>query len=269
VLGRPYIARVVASCVVASSGLLLAAVEPAHATAGQTGYDISYPQCNGSSLGSTPSSPGSFDILGVNGGLVYSPNPCLAAQYHWATTSPPAPATVSFYANTANPGPRSSHWPAGQASPKPCPAQKHYRANTQAFDNCSYDYGWNAAANSFTDAANASTTSVAAGAQWWLDVESANSWTSDQAANIADIQGGLDSLKNELVPYTGIYTNSSSWSSITGSTTKFNGYPFWAPGATSATAANTCSNPAASVTGGHIRYVQYQSGGFDTDYDCG
>ncbi|HEX6476686.1 MAG TPA: hypothetical protein VF005_05385, partial [Acidimicrobiales bacterium] len=60
-----------------------------------------------------------------------------------------------------------------------------------------------------------------------------------------------------------------SWVSITGSTTQFSGYPYWAPGGTSATASATCHNAAASVTGGHIRYVQYQSGGFDSDYDCG
>src|SRR4051812_16360573 len=47
-----------------------------------TGYDVSYPQC-GSRL---PSSP-QFGIVGVNNGIVYSPNPCLATQYQWATTS--------------------------------------------------------------------------------------------------------------------------------------------------------------------------------------
>jgi hypothetical protein len=247
--------------------VLLAMAPPAHAAQGQTGYDISYPQCNGTALGTTPTSQGSFDILGVNDGIVYSPDPCLAAQYRWAS-GPPAPATVSFYANTANPGSRSSHWPAGQTSPKPCPVEKHYRSGTQVFANCSYDYGWNAAADSFADAANATPSGVPSGAQWWLDVESANSWTTDHVANVADIQGGLDYLKSK-VAYAGIYTNSSSWASITSSTRQFSGYPFWAPGATAATAAATCINSSASVTGGHIRYVQYQSGGFDNDYDCG
>jgi len=171
--------------------------QTAHASAGQTGYDISSPQCSGTALGATPSSHGSFDILGVNAGVVYSPNPCLAAQYEWAT-GPPA-AAVSFYANTADPGPQSRHWPAGQASPRPCPVAKHYRTGTKLFADCSYDYGWNAAASSFTGAVNATPSGVPASAQWWLDVESANSWTSDRTANIADIQGGLDYLKSVVV----------------------------------------------------------------------
>ncbi|HWC38222.1 MAG TPA: hypothetical protein VG476_06820 [Acidimicrobiales bacterium] len=246
---------------------MVASEQTAHAGTGQTGYDISSPQCNGTAIGARPANQGSFDILGVNAGVVYSPNPCLAAQYSWAT-GPPAPAGVSFYANTADPGSQSRHWPVGQASPRRCPIERHYRPGTQVFADCSYDYGWNAAANSFAAASNATPSGVPASAQWWLDVESANSWTSDHIANTADIQGGIDYLKSR-VAYAGIYTDPASWASITGSTRQFSGYPFWAPGGTKATAAATCANPAASVTGGHIRFVQYQSGGFDNDYDCG
>ncbi len=47
----------------------------AQAAQGQTGFDISYPQCSGSSLGSAPSLNGTFDILGVNDGIVYSAYP--------------------------------------------------------------------------------------------------------------------------------------------------------------------------------------------------
>ncbi|HEX6476249.1 MAG TPA: hypothetical protein VF005_03165, partial [Acidimicrobiales bacterium] len=247
-LRRAHVSRGLFACLVASSAVAAASLSPAGASAGQTGYDVSYPQC-----GRTPSSPGGFDILGVNDGIVYSPNPCLAAEYRWATSAS-APATVSFYANTADPGSQSSHWPTGQSSPKPCPAESRYRQGTQAFGNCSYDYGWNAAANSFADAVAATPSGVPGGSQWWLDVESANSWTTDHGANIADIQGGVDYLRSK-VAYAGIYTDPASWVSITGSTTQFSGYPYWAPGGTSATASATCHNAAASVTGGHIRYV--------------
>jgi hypothetical protein len=264
---RAFVTGVLGSCLVASAGVIVATGQSALASAGQTGHDISSPQCNGTALGAKPTDQGSFDVLGVNAAIVYSPNPCLAAEYGWAA-GPPAPAAVSFYANTADPGSQSTHWPRGQTSPRLCPVEKHYRTGTQAFANCSYDYGWNAAANSFADAVNATPSGVPTAAQWWLDVESANTWSSDRTANTADIQGGIDYLRSR-VAYAGIYTNSTSWASITGSTRQFSGYPFWAPGGTQATAAATCANPAASVTGGHIRYVQYPAGGFDGDYDCG
>lgn len=246
---------------------------PAAAAAGDTGFDISWPQCNGTQVGSVPSSQGSFDILGVNDGIVYSANPCLSAEYGWAHSGT---AAVSFYANTADPGPTSSHWPVGQtANGHTCPAQKKYRIGTTAYNECSYLYGWFAAANSLADAEAATSTSTATAAQWWLDIESANSWTRNDTANIDDIQGGLDYLSQNTTNlgsgqgYVGIYTNSSSWSSITGSTMTFNRYPFWAPGATADTAAGTCTSTSASLTGGHIRYVQYQVNNFDNDYDCG
>jgi hypothetical protein len=218
-------------------------------------------------MGSAPSTIGSFDIIGVNGGIVYSANPCLAAEYQWAAGGG---AVVSFYVNTANPGPQSAHWPGGQQTPEVCPVQKHYRIGTSAFDACSYDYGWDAAANSLAGAEAVTPTGVARGVQWWLDVESANSWTHSTTANIDDIHGALAYLQQHTAQaYVGLYTNSSSWSSITGSSSVFDVDPFWAPGATANTAAATCADPSASVTGGHMRFVQYQVGNFDNDYDCG
>ena len=55
--------------------------------------DISYPQCNG-----TFPSDAAFAIVGVNVGIVYSPNPCLTSELAWAGMD------AALYANTANPG---------------------------------------------------------------------------------------------------------------------------------------------------------------------
>ena len=224
-------------------------------TASSTGYDVSYPQCNRA----LPRSP-LFGIVGVNDGIAYSANPCAAAEYTWAsrstTTTRPK---VSFYANTADPGPTSSHWPVGQLSPKPCPAPA-------LTTDCSYDYGWNAAADSFQDASRASSAAAARAAPWWLDVESANSWTPDPSNNVADLQGALDYLTSATSSRPGIYTNSSSWQTITGNSSAFTTYPSWVPGASSLAAAQTnCSH---SVTGGPVEYAQYPSGGYDADYPC-
>ncbi|HET8777312.1 MAG TPA: hypothetical protein VFN76_06590, partial [Candidatus Limnocylindria bacterium] len=75
------------------------------------GIDVSWPQC-GAEL---PAEFG-FAIVGVNGGRVYAPNPCLganaaASQLEWAG------ANADLYINTANPGPDiSGFWPHGQRS---------------------------------------------------------------------------------------------------------------------------------------------------------
>jgi len=223
-----------------------------------TGYDVSYPQCGGT----LPSSP-AFGIVGVNDGIVYSPNPCLGKEYAWATsaTSTTQP-KVSFYANTADPGPSlSSYWPTGQTSPETC------SATSSDSTACSYDYGWNAAANSFADAASAAgSTAAAVASPWWLDVETANSWETNTANNDADIQGALDYLKTQGVPSAGIYTNGTSFKTVMGSTNTFAGYPSWVPGARTLRGAE--ANCTASITGGAVTYAQYPSGGFDADYAC-
>ena len=102
------------------------------------GYDISYPKC-GKPFPADPA----FGIVGVNRGIVFSANPCLGtgagpSQLRWAGKR------AELYANTGNPGPKlSSRWPVGQSAPKQCSAQNPDSAN------CAYDYGWNAAADSY------------------------------------------------------------------------------------------------------------------------
>ena len=80
-----------------------------------------------------------FAIVGVNGGRVFSANPCLADELRWG-----GDAAAEVYINTGNPGPAlSSFWPLGQTTPRVCAA-----ANPDTAD-CAYDYGWNAAQHSY------------------------------------------------------------------------------------------------------------------------
>lgn len=227
------------------------------------GYDVSFPQC-GRSL---PSRPG-FAVLGVNGGLAFSGNSCLATEYAWAqaafsTTQP----HVSLYLNTGNPGPTvSTHWPAsGTTAPRSCDGT--WSAS------CSYDYGWYAAQDSFARATAVAGSAAAASMPWWLDVETANSWSTDTATNSADLQGAVDYLRSVHVTSIGIYAVASQWSQITGASTPgssindpFRSLPNWVPGARSAKdAATFCSR---TFTGGRVKLVQYPSSSFDGDYAC-
>lgn len=217
-----------------------------------TGYDISYPQCGGA----FPSNV-LFGIVGVNDGIVYSPNPCLASEISWAERYE---AAVILYANTADPGPAlSSHWPTGQTSPRVCDP-----ANPDSTD-CAYDYGWNAAADSYADAVNAYA-SIGEN-EWWLDVESANSWETNTANNVAELQGEADSLTAHGASSVGYYANAGEWQTITGGTTAFTASPSWRAGAGSQAGAQSYCGTV-GFTGGPLKYSQYASGGYDADVRC-
>jgi hypothetical protein len=247
-----------------------AAAKPPH-SAVPAGYDISYPQCGGSYPTST-----TFGIVGVNDGIVYSANPCAARELAWAEAAQNhAPA---FYSNTGDPGPAySSHWPTGQQSPESCDGSNSA--------GCSYDYGWNAAQNSFAAAVGAeqadgsvSAMAAAAAATWWLDVETGNSWetlesgygaTANSDANDrADLQGAVAYLTSEGVGSVGFYSTGSQWTSITGGTgSTFAASPDWVAGFRTLSLAEAgCSST--SFTGGRLALTQYPSGGFDADYAC-
>ena len=245
------------------SGVLLfvvlgaAAVFASLATAASgVGYDISYPQCGG-----TFPSGGAFAIVGVNGGRPFSANPCLASELAWAGVE------AGLYANTADPGPAlSSHWPNGQTSPKECNTAANPGSDTP---ECHYDYGWNAAADSFQVAANAYAglgwTQPAN--EWWLDVETANSWTSTPALNVQALQGELDYLTSAGAAGVGFYSTAGMWQTVTGSTTVFAAHSTWLAGATSLSDAQSrCGG--AGFTGGSIALVQFVSGGVDNDVRC-
>jgi len=179
-----------------------------------TGYDISYPQC-----GSAFPTNVSFAIVGVNAGIVYSANPCLGAgdgpsELAWAEQFD---ATPVLYANTADPGPTlSSHWPNGQTYPESCNTPEVPGADTSA---CSYDYGWYAAAHSYADAVNAYSAIGQAGLtagqtptpnEWWLDVETGNSWETTTLNNVADLQGAVAYLQSQGVTSVGFYASASA-----------------------------------------------------------
>ena len=229
------------------------------------GYDISYPQC-GKPFPANPA----FGIVGVNRGIVFSPNPCLGtgagpSQLEWAGKN------AELYANTGNPGPHlSSRWPIGQSSPRVCSDQQPDSAD------CAYDYGWNAAADSYATAvrayislgwAAAGSTRTPVANHWWLDVETANSWRADVSLNVAALQGGVDYLESVGVASVGFYSAPFMWDDITGSTSAFAGHPTWVAGASTLKGARTrCIG--SGFTGGGVALAQYPYNGFDANYRC-
>jgi hypothetical protein len=249
---------------------LVASVGGAGAAAvpGAVGYDVSFPQCGGP----FPAG-GAFGIVGVNGGQPFEPNPCLGAgslgsELAWAG------AAAQLYANTADPGPLlSSHWPNGQTAPKPCNTPDNPGADTL---ECHYDYGWNAAVDSYATAvaayvslgeASAGAAATPTAVAWWLDVETENSWTTDPSRNVAALQGEVDYLRSVGANQVGFYSTPSAWTSITGSTLVFAGLPAWVPGAASLQEAQSkCAGT--GFNGGPIQLVQFPLSAWNGDYAC-
>ena len=234
-------------------------------SSGRSGWDISYPQCGGP----FPKN-GAFRIVGVNGGRAFRPNPCLGSGFgpselRWAGMN------AELYANTGNPGPRlSTRWPIGQAFPRRCTAAE---PNSR---ECAFDYGWNAARDSYLTAVRAyislgwapegaRRTPVAN--QWWLDVETANSWRSKTPLNVAALAGAVRYLESVGAASVGFYSAPHMWREITGGTAAFAAYPSWVAGATTrAGARSRCAG--SGFTGGGVELTQYLSNGFDADYRC-
>jgi len=222
------------------------------------GFDISYPQC----AAPYPANP-LFGIVGVNGGRPYvAGNPCLASQITWG-----GGVNAELYVNTANPDPAaSSYWPTGRTSPRFCDP-----AATNSAD-CSYDYGWYAAADSYAKAQAAYTALGIATSpsvtSWWLDVETTNSWQASTTNNIAELQGEVDYLRSVGVTKLGFYSTTVQWGTITGGTNAFSAYPSWGAGAPSEKAAKQHCISTPGFTGGRLALVQYIWSGFDADIRC-
>lgn len=269
--GATSVATVAALLVPCSAALAESPAVPDVTTG--TGYDISHPQC-----GRSLPTDASFVVIGVNAGRVFDANPCLTEQLAWAHGQAPGP---SYYANTANPGPLlSSHWPSGQRYPRVC--ESEFPANNS--EDCSYDYGWTAAEDSYSSAYSAALSAYGEGAaeptgDWWLDVETSNTWQPleagptevghAQANAVAALQGAVDYLTTVAgVNQVGFYSSPTQWQQITGGTSdRFAEHPVWLAGAGDrAGALARCDGQ--SFTGGAVALSQYREGDFDANLRC-
>jgi len=208
-----------------------------------TGNDISYPQCRTSNYPQT-----AFGIIGVTGGKAFTNNPCFANEVAWASTlSHP----VSLYMNLNAPiGPTA------------------FQGMTGPYGHCTItdklcqarNYGYNAAQHAFSYAASQRVSS----SMWWMDIETANSWSYSTLLNQGTISGATQFFKRQQGIAVGVYSMPSMWRSITGNYR--NKLPVWIA-ASSASPATFCTSKY-GFTGGTVYIVQYAFSGFDSDYAC-
>ncbi len=242
------------------------------------GNDISYPQC-----GQTIPGGHGFGIVGVNGGIATTTNPCLSTQLIWANqalgTLNQSP--VQLYVNTGNPGglntaswPRNNTDPAGSTAPNP-----HGTCDGSDSLACAWQYGWNRAVDDvqskFIPAAQAAGISAEpSNYPWWLDVETANSWKygSDFAfqSNRAVLEAMTAYLQSRGIKV-GIYSTNYQWGLIIGPVpTESNliGLPNWRPGAIDLPMAQSFCSLTPLTSGGSVSLTQYVANNLDYDYSC-
>ncbi len=219
--------------------------------AGQTGYDIGWPQC-GSAYPA-----GAFGIVGISHGRPFdvvngTPNPCLAPEYASQTGH-------GMYLSTGyDPIYYTEH----------ATSDCVQRSTTLPID-IAHQQAWAIGCSWAVDQQQfAATVGSAAPVAWWLDVESANSWsTSDLTLNSETLQGGVDKL-SVLTPGipVGVYSTRSQWAAIAGTNHVAGLAADWvATGAASQRkAARYCTG---SFTGEPVWLVQWVTTA-DHDYAC-
>ena len=213
--------------------------------AGASGYDISWPQCGQP----VPSNQSAIAVIGVTGGRSFTVNPCLGQQFAWAQK---AGRGFAVYLNVNFPAGSTIH--RGDNGPKGvCPS-----------DNWSckaYNYGFNDA----EFAVHYAQSQHAVADTWWLDVETANSWSDNTAQNAQVIQGAVDSLRAHGLAV-GIYSIPSMWQEIAGSYAV--GLPNWVVQTDSATSATGFCAGNHAFGGGTVAMVQAPGVTYDQDVGC-
>jgi hypothetical protein len=225
---------------VAALLVIVFATKPTGTSYRQVIVDVSWPNC-----GKLPKDVFGTGIVGINGGLDFHPNPCLADESTWFSH-------YSVYMNTGYPG--DARGRKFINSPRRCGFSE---------SAClAYNYGFNAARYSIK---YANTQNVHANT-WWLDVETENSWTNNVLVNRQFLEGAITAIRQQvLVPTVGIYSAPHQWDEIVGPW--LTRQPVWlATGSTSrADAAKACHGQ--SFTGGPIQLTQYTPR-LDENFPC-
>ena len=212
------------------------------------GFDISWPQCSGSSAHHLPRSASTYVVLGLTHGAGHTANPCLSDQLSWAR------------AEGARVG--------GYLVPSYPTAAERSAADVGVYGACHGKRICRLHNDGVAQAVDALATMHRAGLSLpmvWVDVEFRRHpvWPHDHAANRAVLAGVFRGLRDAGVAY-GIYTTSYMWQHITGGWTVR--VPNWLPSGNGkpASAKRKC---ATSGTGGVTWLVQYTRT-WDEDLTC-
>ena len=219
---------------------------------GTVGYDYSYVQCG------SEAPAAAFGVVGVNAGYPFTYyNTCLSAEYAAAART----GNAALYINT---GYDSSYTAIdGRHTTQAC-ANSSQAISATPTEQAAWAVGCSEAQQDLSYAAKQSAASPTA---WWLDVETANSWSSsDLSLNRYTIQGIVDTLRPATAAPIGIYSTSYQWRVITG------GYQAAVDANWVATGQRTLKRAkgycrSTGFTGAPVWLVQYVTT-IDNDYVC-
>jgi hypothetical protein len=229
----------VAALVLLVVGVSVTLHEQQHTSLARVITDVSWPNCKEKSVATAEG------IVGITGGLDFTPNKCLGNEVNWFSST-------ALYMNTGWPGTNFHlQYP---HSPLACAATD---------SNClAYNYGYHAALY----AIHYADSQLVANTQWWLDVETDNSWTNDPIQNAAALIGMVEAIQqNTFSSHVGFYSSAFQWGQIVGNWRP--NLPAWvATGSTSeAVAKRACLEP--SFTAGQVVFSQYTLR-LDENYLC-
>lgn len=263
-----------------ASALAAKKVSGGGSTSTLLGIDVSWPQC-----GKTLPTTQAFGIVGVNGGLATTTNPCLKDQLLWASKSVGGTSQekLQVYVNTANPGGlNTTSWPTSNTDTAGIVTDNPYgTCDNRDTLACAWQYGWNRAEEDirlrFTPAASTAKINTTASAYiWWLDVETENTWklggsAFDYQSNVAVLEGMTAHFasKNARV---GLYSTGPQWNQIVGNAvsanSNLNNLPNWRPGGANLSTAKQACTASPLTSGGKIVITQYISKNLDYNYSC-
>lgn len=238
------------------------------------GIDISYPQC-----GKTVPKTQAFGVVGVNGGLATTTNPCLKDQLIWASKSlgGTPQEKIQLYVNTANPGGLNTpSWPTSNT-----PNNPYGLCDGSDSIACAWQYGWNRASEDITDrfvpaAKQAGVSASPSTYTWWLDVETMNTWkpptSSFNTRSNATVLEGMTSHFQSVGGRVGLYSTAYQWSQIVGDSvsggSNLIGLKNWRPGGANLSTAKQACAAAPLTSNGKVVMTQFVSKNLDYDYSC-
>lgn len=211
----------------ASLVLLAVSQVPAEAAAsdpysgGGYGYDVSYPQCSGTSTTFNPSGDGySFAIIGIGDGRPFTANSCAAAAVTAAADA--GIANIALYFNTGYAGAYArsiSSTCIGEVGNDPVFGGLSKHALSQAQQ--AWEIGCSEALFAQNFYAN-NLSGLPSPTMWWADVETGNSWSTNTSLNDFTLEGLSYEMQYPPTGYLvppgggGFYSYNSAWNKIAG-----------------------------------------------------